>query len=91
MTATLFACATEKPVSGPAQRQGVGNVKAEQLKALIDRKAEMVLVDTRTEYEFKQGRIPGAINIPPHRFRSLSEILPRDKSVHLVFYCRGSA
>jgi predicted sulfurtransferase len=81
----LFSCATVPP-----PRQGVGNLSAEQLKALLDRKASVVLVDTRTEYEFKQGRIPGSINIPPHKFRVLAEILPADKKAHLVFYCRGA-
>jgi rhodanese-related sulfurtransferase len=76
------------PVSSP--RQGVGNLRAEQLKILLNRKDAIFLVDTRTEYEFKAGRIPGAVNIPPHKFRSLGEMLPRDKYAHLVFYCRGS-
>jgi phage shock protein E len=87
----LTACATAPPV-----RHGVGNLSAEQLKGLLDRKASLFLVDTRTEYEFKQGHIPGSVNIPPHKFppdkiRIIGQLLPADKGAHLVFYCRGAA
>jgi rhodanese-related sulfurtransferase len=87
----LVACATAPPA-----RHSIGNLSAEQLKGLLDRKASLFLVDTRTEYEFKQGRIPGSVNIPPHKFppeniRNLGTLLPADKSTHLVFYCRGAA
>jgi predicted sulfurtransferase len=73
-----------------APTRPVGALSAEQLKKLIDAKSALFLVDTRTEYEFRKGRIPGAVNIPPHRFDSLASLLPSDKGAHLVFYCRGS-
>ena len=74
------------PVSRP-----IGNLSPEQLKSLVDRKAPMVLVDSRTEYEFRQGRIPGAILVPPEKFENLATLLPADKGMHLIFYCRGGA
>ena len=82
----LFACATPSPPP-----RSTGNLSAEELKALLDRKATMTLVDTRTEYEFRKGHIPGSINIPPHKFPTLGGLLPPDKGAHLVFYCRGAA
>jgi predicted sulfurtransferase len=82
----LFACATPQP-----PQRSTGNLSAEQLKALVDSKAPMTLVDTRTEYEFRKGHIPGAINIPPHKFPVLDTLLPPDKSAHVIFYCRGAA
>ena len=85
--AGLWYCATATPPPRPAHN----NLSPEQLKTLVDRKTPMVLVDTRTEYEFRKGRIPGAISIPPERFAKLGELLPPDKGVHLVFYCRGAA
>ena len=82
----LSSCA---PVTRVPARP-VGALSADALKRLIDANSPLVLVDTRTEYEFRKGRIPGAVNIPPHRFDSLASLLPPDKDVHLVFYCRGS-
>ncbi len=82
----LHACAT-----APPPPRSTGNLSAEQVKALLDRKARMTLVDTRTEYEFRKGHIPGSINIPPHKFPVMGGLLPPDRGAHLVFYCRGSA
>jgi predicted sulfurtransferase len=82
----IATCATPPP-----PRQSVGNLTAERLKGLIDRREEVFLVDTRTEYEFKQGHIRGSVNIPLPKFRVIGEILPANKSTHLVFYCRGAA
>jgi rhodanese-related sulfurtransferase len=79
----LSSCAT-----APASRP-IRNVTAEQLQGLLDQHA-LTLVDTRTEYEFRKGHIPGAVLISPDKFDDLARLLPRDKGVHLVFYCRGS-
>jgi hypothetical protein len=83
----FYSCATSVPVVS----RPVGNLTPEQLKSLIDRNAPIVLVDTRTEYEFRKGRIPGAILVSPDKFGSLGATLPPDKSAHLIFYCRGAA
>jgi rhodanese-related sulfurtransferase len=87
VTALLVSSCAPVPTA-PTRSAGV--LSAEQLKKLIDAKSALFLVDTRTEYEFKKGRVPGAVNIPPHRFDSLASLLPPDKGLHLVFYCRGS-
>ena len=72
-----------------APTRTVGALSAEQLKKLTDAKSALFLVDTRTEYEYRQGRLPGAINIPPYRFKELARLLPPDKDAKIVFYCRG--
>ena len=82
----LSSCA---PVTRAPARP-IGALSADGLKRLIDANSPLLLVDTRTEYEFRKGRVPGAVNIPAHRFDSLASLLPPDKDVHLVFYCRGS-
>lgn len=78
------ACAT---TGGP---RPIGDVKTEQLKQMLDRQQAFVLVDNRTEFEFKEGHIPGSINIPTHRFDAIGTLLPSDKKAHLIFYCRGT-
>ncbi len=85
-TFLVSSCSTA-PV---APTRAAGTLNAEQLKKLVDEGSGSFLVDTRTEYEFRKGRIPGAVNIPPHRFDALATLLPPDLGVHLVFYCRGS-
>jgi len=62
------------------------NISAEDLKKLEG--SNFVLVDVRTAKEFKQGYIPGAINLPlqelPERLTQLT-----DKEQKLVVYCRS--
>ncbi len=84
MAAILVSCATAPP-SRP-----VKNITTDQLKRLLDEHAVLLLVDTRTEYEYRKGHIPGAVLISPDKFDVLATLLPQDKNVHLVFYCRGS-
>ncbi len=65
-------------------------VNADDLKRMADAKKQMVIVDTRTEQEFAQGHIPGAINIPPEKVSSIDTLLPKNKAASVVFYCRGA-
>ncbi len=86
VAALLVSCASAPPPSA----RPVENLSVDQLKGLLDRNALLFLVDTRTEYEYKKGHIPGAVNIPPYKFDAIGTLLPPDKGLHLVFYCRGS-
>lgn len=45
-----------------------GVVTTEQLKAQLDIKADLILVDARTAEEFEQSHIPGAVNINEKNF-----------------------
>jgi rhodanese-related sulfurtransferase len=56
------------------------------LKKLIDNKnQDYVVVDVRDEVEYKEGHIPGAINIPVDIFASRSGVLPKEKKI--IVYC----
>jgi rhodanese-related sulfurtransferase len=65
-------------------------VTAEEVKAAIDGKSKVVVVDTRTPDEWAQAHLPGAVNVPAGFVRALSNRLPKDKGTLLVFYCRGT-
>lgn len=65
-------------------------ISAEDLKKMMDAKKQIVLVDSRTEQEFAQGHIPKAINLPPEKVNGIGALLPKSKTVPLVFYCRGA-
>jgi rhodanese-related sulfurtransferase len=64
-------------------------IEADELKKVMNSDARPIIIDNRTEYEFKQGRIPGAINISQEKFRILDTLLPKEKDTPIVFYCRG--
>jgi len=78
-----FSCATVM------QPGGVESLTVEQLKARIEAGNRPFVVDTRTAYEYRQGHLPGSVNIPHYEFDKLSRLLPADKGTEVVFYCRG--
>ena len=73
----------------PAAAQNFRNITADALKGMLDKKTTLVLVDARTEQEFRQGHIPGAINVVPEKVGVINTLLPGNKKTLIVFYCRG--
>lgn len=47
------------------------------------------VIDVRTDAEFQQGHLPGAVNIPFDQIASRLTELPSDKSRTIVLYCRS--
>jgi phage shock protein E len=69
--------------------QDFKSTSADELKSMLDKKTKLVVVDSRTAEEYRQGHIPAAVNIPPDQLHLTSALLPKDKKILLVFYCRG--
>jgi rhodanese-related sulfurtransferase len=72
-----------------ASAENYKSISADELKKILDKKAELFLVDARSQQEFSQGHIPKAVNIPPEKVGSISALLPKNKKTPIVFYCRG--
>ena len=72
-----------------AQNSSINNLTAEEVKKLIDQPGMALIVDARPEEEYKQAHIPTAVNIPPEQFTAIGKHLPQDKSLPIIFYCRG--
>jgi len=67
----------------------IPDLKAAEVKKMIDTGVGFVLVDTRSGPEYMRGHPPGAINIPQENFDVIELSLPQDKDKPLVFFCRG--
>lgn len=52
---------------------------------LGDREAAPFVLDVRTEEEFTEGRVPGAVNIPVDQLEARLQRVPKDRPV--VVYC----
>ncbi|WP_228242195.1 rhodanese-like domain-containing protein [Porphyrobacter sp. GA68] len=65
----------------------VATLSAPQLKALVD-SGQVVLIDVRTPYEFADGRIAGALNMPLTHFDAAA--IPDDRSREIILYCGTS-
>jgi len=69
---------------------GLVGVTVSHLKKLIDKNANMVVIDSRPKKrKYDKGHIPGAISIPDRMFAKMTDKLPADKSTPLYFYCGG--
>jgi len=65
---------------------GYDDITAEQAKELIETNSSLVILDVRTETEYNDKHIEGAINIPLDELQQrLEEINPNDT---ILVYCR---
>ena len=53
---------------------------------LLQEKNDVVLIDVRTEEEYKEGHIPGSLLIPLDQASNICTIVP-DKNKTLFVYC----
>ena len=67
----------------------IKKLSAETLKASIDSKEDLIVVDVREKDEFASGHIQGAINLPLTSLEKSYDRLPLDKKV--VLYCNSAA
>ena len=65
------------------------NITAEEAKKIMDTESEYVVLDVRTEEEFAQGHIPGAMLIPDYEIREEAESSLPDKDALILVYCRS--
>lgn len=73
---------------------GEGDVTYEQLtateaKAIMDTEKDYIIIDARTEEEFSEGHIEGAVLIPEYEIAAKAESLLPDKDALILVYCRS--
>ncbi len=68
------------------QDEDYGDVSVEQAWELIQEKPTLVILDVRTDEEFRDGHIGGAINIPVGELEGRLGELDRDDE--MLVYCR---
>ncbi len=82
----LTACGQDKE-----NDQGVVyvNITAEEAKQIIDTEEGYIILDVRTQEEYDQGHIPGAILIPDTEIKAKAEDVLTDKEQMILVYCRS--
>lgn len=70
-------------------RDTVKSVTLDEIKARLEKKTPMVLVDVREKEETRAGFIPGAISIPRGFLEIQVEAKVPDKAAPVVLYCAG--
>jgi rhodanese-related sulfurtransferase len=65
-------------------RGSIQSIRAPALKQMLAARKDLLLVDVRSEYLYKEGHIEGAVNIPMHRLSSSYAEIPLDRTLVLV-------
>ena len=82
----LTACGQDKEKS---QEAVYVNITAEEAKEIMDAEEGNVILDVRTQEEYDEGHIPGAILIPNTEIEKRAEEELPDKGQLILVYCRS--
>ena len=65
------------------------NITAEEAKKIMDSEEGYIILDVRTQEEYNQGHIPGAILISHEEITEKAEEVLTDKEQLILVYCRS--
>ena len=81
-----FGCVGCVSDGGSAPYEQISGAEA---KALMDSESGYIIIDARTQEEYDQGHIPGAILIPEYEIADRAEKELPDKDKLILVYCRS--
>lgn len=64
-------------------------ISVAEAKALMDSESGYIIIDARTQEEYDEGHIPGAILIPEYEIADRAEKELPDKDQLILVYCRS--
>ena len=82
----LTACGQDKENNQGAVYM---NITAEEAKQIMDSEEGYIILDVRTQEEYEQGHIPGAIVISHEEIAEKAEEVLTDKDQLILVYCRS--
>ncbi len=65
------------------------NITAAEAKEIMDSQEGYIILDVRTQEEYDESHIPGAILIPNTEIRERAEKVLTDKAQLILVYCRS--
>ena len=65
------------------------NITAEEAKQIMDTEEGYIILDVRTQEEYDEGHIPGAIVISHEEIKEKAEEVLPDKDQLILVYCRS--
>ena len=82
----LTACGQS---SGKEQEAMYVNITAQEARTIMYTEEGYIILDTRTQEEYDQGHIPGAIQISHDEITEKAEGVLTDKDQLILVYCRS--
>lgn len=65
-------------------------ISTKDLKAKLDRKEDIKVVETLAPERYREAHIPGALNIPPEKIKELAPQMLPNKNAEIVTYCTNT-
>ena len=65
------------------------SITADEAKEIMDSASEYIILDVRTDEEFIEGHIPGAILIPDYEITASANAMLPNKDQLILVYCRS--
>lgn len=65
------------------------NITAEEAKQIMDTEEGYIILDVRTQEEYDESHIPGAVLIPNTEIETRAEEVLTDKDQLILVYCRS--
>ena len=65
-------------------------ISTKDLKAKLDRKEKITVVETLGPERYREAHIPGAMNIPPERIKELAPQLLPNRDAEIITYCTNT-
>ena len=72
-----------------ANPSGAERITAQEAKARMEKNPHAIVLDVRTEAEYKGGHIKGAVLLPLDRLEAEAESVLPDKNAEILIYCRS--
>ena len=82
----LTACGKDKENKQEAVYM---NITAQEAKKIMDTEQNYIILDTRTQAEYDEKHIPGAIVISHDEIKEKAESVLQDKDQLILVYCRS--
>lgn len=83
-------CNGEEPKETPTEaNNSYEQITPQQAKEIMDNETGYIILDSRTQEEFDEGHIQGAIMIPEYEISQRAENELPDKDQLILVYCRS--
>jgi rhodanese-related sulfurtransferase len=65
-------------------------ISTKDLKAKLNQKQKITVVETLAPERYREAHIPGALNIPPEKIKELAPQLLPNKDAEIIAYCTST-
>ena len=87
----LSSCSSPENVeeSSSDSKNDYEQITPDEAKSLMDTEEDYIILDVRTEEEYNEAHIDGAILIPDYTIKEKAESILTDKDQLILVYCRS--